>query len=90
MNIIDINYKKLRDSIGDYILANSEDLYACSNVHINIIRPIVLMSEETLKFLNENNNNNYIINNPKKNFSMLSDCYIAIANWLPFGEVELK
>ena len=86
MNIIDINYKKLRDSIGDYILANSEDLYACSNVHINITKPIVLMSEETLKFLDKN----YIINNPKKNFSMIFDCYIAIANWLPFGEVELK
>ena len=88
MNIIDINYKKLRDSVNDYILANSEDMFSQNlDVHINIIRPIILMNEETLKFLNEKN---YIINNSKKNFSMIFDCYIAIANWLPFGEVELK
>ena len=94
MNIIDINYEKLRRSISDYILMNNNELYCCcSDSYIlphELIRPIVLMNNETLEFLKQKNEP-YIQNGNKTKFvPMIFDCYIAIAEWLSFGEVKLK
>lgn len=90
MNIIDIDYEKLRKNICEYIMSNNT-IYACPYEHITYDKPIILMNEKTLKLLREKEKNNYYINNFKdETVSMIFDCYIAIANWLSFGEVELK
>lgn len=87
MNIIDINYEKLGKSIDEYIISNNE-LFACPYVHITYDKPIILMSNDTFNFLKEKG---YYIRE-EKNYPILTihDCYIAIANWLSFGEVLLK
>ena len=87
MNIIDINYEKMRKSIDEYIISNN-DLFMCPYVHITYDKPIILMSNDTFDFLKERG---YYIRE-EKNCSILTihDCYIVIANWLSFGEVLLK
>ncbi len=91
MDIIDINYEKLRCNINKYILDNNENIFMCPDEHITYDRPIILMNEKTFKFLYEKNTN-YINNCKRKTetFPMIFGCHIAFANWLPFGEVELK
>ena len=86
MNIIDINYEKLKEEIIKYTrlpVLNSES-------YIEYKEPIILMNNETLKLLNQKNEH-YIQNkNIIKSVPMIFGCYIAIAEWLPFGEVELR
>lgn len=88
MNIIDINYKKLRERIADYILMNNSELYSCIDLYVPYDKPIILMNNETLKLLNERNKK--YIKDTNKLIPTIEGCYIAIANWLPFGEVQLK
>ena len=86
MNIIDINYEKLEEEIIKYTRLQALN----SKSYIEYKEPIILMNNETLKFLNQKNE--YYIQNESKTKSvpMVFGCYIAIAEWLPFGEVELK
>ena len=85
MNIIDINFEKLKTSINEYIMSNNT-IYTCPYEHIEYDKPIVLMNNDTLNFLKEKNK--YYIK--EKTSDLIFGCYIAIANWLPFGEVKLK
>ena len=86
MNIIEINYNELQRAINNYTLNNSEILTLDPDTHITYNYPIILMNSETLKFLHK------CIKNTKENrsFSMIFGCYIAIADWLETGKVELK
>ena len=82
MNIIDINYEKLKEEIIRYGRLQALNKYE--------EEPIILMNNETLKFLNQKREQ-YMQNESKtKSVPMVFGCYIAIAEWLPFGEVELK
>ena len=85
-NIIEINYDELKKAINNYICNNSEMLTLCPDTHITYNYPIILMNSETLNFLDK------CIKNTKENksFSMIFGCYIAIADWLETGKVELK
>lgn len=85
MNIIDINYEKLRKNVNEYIMSNNT-IYTCQYEHIEYDKPIILMNNDTLNFL-KGKNKDYI---KEKTNDLIFGCYIAIANWLPFGEVELK
>ena len=87
MNIINIDYEKLRKNINEYIMSNNT-IYACPYEHIVYDKPIVLMNNDTLNLLKEKNK--YYIKEVKEENNLIFDCHIAIANWLPFGEVELK
>ena len=82
MNIIDINYEKLEKEIIEYTRLQT--------LYMQYKKPIILMNNETLKFLNQKNEH-YIQNeNKTKSVPTIFGYYIAIAEWLPFGEVELK
>ena len=89
-NTIKINYDELKKAINNYICNNSESLTLCPDTRITYNYPIILMNSETLNFLDK------CIKNTKKNTkenrssSMIFGCYIAIADWLETGEVELK
>ena len=89
MNIININYEKLSRSVNEYIMSNNT-LYACPDGYIKYEynKPIILMNNDTLNFLKEKNK--YYIKEKTNKDNLIFDCHIAIANWLPFGEVELK
>ena len=88
MNIIKFDYNKLSKSIDEYILNNNSDIYSCPHIHIDFDKPIILMNSETLKFI-ERETQTYICTKKEK-IPMINGCYIAIAKWLPLGEVELK
>ena len=88
MNIIEINFQKLRKSINEYILYNNHEICLCVDTIIRYNKPIILMNSKTLNFFNQKNKQ-YIINK-NKTIPTIFGCYIAIAEWLPFGEVELK
>lgn len=90
MNIIDINYEKLKKEIDEYILSHNDGIYLCPESRIIYEKPIILMNNKTFKFLNQKNEY-YIQNENKTKFvPMIFGCYIAIAEWLSFGEVKLK
>ncbi len=91
MNIIDINLEKLRKHINDYILYNNHDIFLSADTIVKYDKPIILMNNDMLNFL-KTKNKYYITNENEniKNIPTIFGCYIAIANWLPFGEVELK
>ena len=86
MNVIKINMNKIKRMIDEYILNNG--LYISVNEKLNIEYPIILMNEQTLYQIKKENA--LLLNNYKNSFKMLFGCHIAIADWLPFGEVELK
>ena len=89
MNIIKFDYNKFCKGINEYILTNNNsDIYLCPYTHIDFDKPIILMNSETLKFI-EKETQTYIYTKKEK-IPMINGCYIAIAEWLPFGEVELK
>lgn len=83
MNIIDIDYEKLREEIIKYtrLQTLNPELYIKYNKE-----PIILMNNETLKFLNQKN----VHEKKCKSIPMVFGYHIAIAEWLSFGEVELK
>lgn len=90
MNIININYEKLKKEINEYMILHNDEIILCPESPIICEKPIILMNNETLKFL-EQKNEYYIQNKSKsKSIPMLFGCYIAIAEWLSFGEVKLK
>ena len=91
MNIININLEKIREHINQYILYNNPDIHLSIDTIVTYDRPIILMNNDTLNLLKKENRH-YIIdnNNNNNNVPMIFGCYIAIANWLPLGEVELK
>lgn len=90
MNIININYEKLEKEINEYMILHNDEIILCSKSPIICEKPIVLMNNETLKFLRQENEY-YIQNeNKTKSIPMIFGCCIAIAEWLSFGEVKLK
>ena len=90
MNIIKFDYNKLYKSIDEYIINNNSDMYLCPYAHINFDKPIILMNSETLKFIEKETQIYTYIYAKKEKIPMINGCYIAIAEWLPLGEVELK
>ncbi len=94
MNIININYEKLKKEINEYMILHNDEIILCPESPIICKKPIILMNNETLKFLEQKleQKNEYCIQNKSKTKSvpMIFGCYIAIAEWLSFGEVKLK
>lgn len=93
MNIITIDVDKLTKMINEYIL-NSRTSYMSVSEKFEIERPIILMNEETLNKIKEPLNVlstiPYSTVSYSKTNKMFQGCHIAIADWLPFGEVLLK
>lgn len=48
--------------------------------------PVLLMNSDTLKFLNKK----YFLSEKENVISKFFGCNIAIANWLSFGEVDIR
>ena len=92
MNVININVEKIREHINEYILYNNPNIHLSIDTIVTYDKPIILMNNDTLNLL-KRENKYYIINDNINNNNvvpMIFGCYIAIANWLPLGEVELK
>ena len=87
MNVIKIDMNKIRKMIDEYILNNGLSISVNEKLYIEY--PIILMNEQTLYQIKKENAL-FLLNNYKNSFKMLFGCHIAIADWLPFGEVELK
>jgi len=87
MNIIEVNFEKLKKYIDEYILYNNDGICLSVGTVIAYDKPIILMNNDTLNFL-KTKNKYFTTNNT--NVPMVFGCYIAVAEWLPFGEVELK
>ena len=56
---------------------------------LDINRPIILMNKETLNQIKAQTIQHFDLIE-KLSYPMFNGCYIAIADWLPFGEVQLK
>ena len=70
-----------------------KNLFISTYEHLIFNKLIILINKKYFKFLYEKNTN--YINNCKREretetFPTIYGCHIAFANWLPFGEVELK
>ena len=76
MNIISIELEKVLAEIECYKKLNQNS------------EPIILMSNETKEFII--NNSQFYYSTNKKTYHTLYGHKIAIANWLPFGEVQLR
>lgn len=86
MNVIKIDMNKIKQMIDEYIL--NDGLSMSISEKLDIKYPIILMNEQTLYQIKKENT--LFLNNYKNSFKILFGCHIAIADWLPFGEVELK
>lgn len=89
MNVIKIDIEKIKQSIDEYIIHNTEWMLQI-DTKINYAYPIVFMNEDTLHLLQKESRSLYqttinLERCPKKLFN----CHVAIADWLPFGEVKL-
>ena len=84
MNFIEFNEKKLRESISSYC-ENSNHLIFRENCIVEGM-PVLLMNSDTLKFLNKK----YFLSEKENVISKFFGCNIAIANWLSFGEVDIR
>lgn len=79
MNIINIELEKILEEAFIYKANNKNQ------------DPIILISKETLHFIELQTKKNFYHNDIKEDtFPMIYGFYVAIANWLPFGEVELR
>ena len=87
MNIIKLEINKIQKMVNDYIYHNTDWMFETGTIiHYNY--PIILMNEDTLSQIEKQLLQCRIMINeksPKKLFG----CHIAIADWLPFGEVQL-
>ena len=83
MNIISINFSKLRNEIDAFILNRNADVALSQEACLHYNMPIVLMNEETYRLMQDKI---VVSSDDDKIFG----CRIAIARWLPFGEVRLK
>ena len=82
MNIINIDYEKLKEEIMEYnirLQTLNPEFYIKYNKE-----PIILMNNETLKFLNQKN----VYEKKCKSVPMVFGYHIAIAEWLPFGRLN--
>ena len=78
IKIIKFDNKKILESIECYIALFNK-------------KPILLMSQETSNFLK----NEFAMFSPPlekqiKNIEYFYGCHIAIADWIPFGEIEIR
>ncbi len=86
MNILNIDHKKIKTAIDAYIIENNPNLFLSTSQYLRIDnKPILLMNQETLNFLIKKSIMPISPNSPK-----IFETNIAIANWLSFGEVEIK
>ena len=79
MNVISVNFNKLREEIDTFILNKNTGITLSPEMYIHYNMPVVLMNEET-----------YHIMQDKIVDDKIFGCHIAIARWLSFGEVRLK
>lgn len=85
MNIIKIDMDKIQIAIQEYMTQQN-----------NIIKeypPIILMNKKTLSQIQEEYQSffkKYCKNYNLKSSKTIFGCHIAIADWLPFGEVQLR
>ena len=89
MNFIDFkfNEKKLQENILSYCENNNQynPLIFRENCTVEGM-PVLLMNSDTLNFLSKKS-----FSSEKENIiTKFFGCNIAIANWLPFGEVDIK
>lgn len=83
MNIISVNFSKLRNEIDTFILNRNADVTLSPEACIHYNMPVVLMNEETYRLMQDKI---VVSSDDDKIFG----CRIAIARWLPFGEVRLR
>ena len=79
MNVISVNFNKLREEIDAFTLNENAGLHLSPEMCIHYNTPVVLMNEET-----------YHIMQDKIVDDKIFGCHIAIARWLSFGEVRLR
>lgn len=89
MNIIKIDLEKLNKMVDEYILSNNSSISMSIYTELDINRPIILMNKETLNQIKAKTIQHFD-SIEKSSYPMFNGCYIAIADWLPFGEVQLK
>lgn len=88
MNVIKIDIDKIKKAIDEYIYQNTHWLLQTDTI-INYEYPIVFMNEETVSWI-EKELSSFLKENLKRSPRKIFGCHIAIADWLPFGEVQLK
>ena len=84
MNIIKIDMDKIEIAIQEYMMQQN---------HIMKKRPIVLMNKNTLSQIQEECQSffkKYCKNDCLESSKTIFGCHIAIADWLSFGEVQLR
>lgn len=86
MNVIKIDMIKIKQAIQEYIYFHTEWMQV--DTIINYERPIVFMNEDT--FLQIKKEQSFLQDCCLKPQKKIFGCHIAIADWLPFGEVQLK
>ena len=78
MNIIIINLNDLRNEISLYQTSNQKD-------------PIILMNKDTYNFLKDKDTLDLIfMPNEEEEIALIYNCRLAIAPWMPFGEVLIR
>ena len=78
MKILQIDFNKMREEVSHY-----------KNWHENN-NPIILINNDTIEYIKNLASNILNINSSDINTVEWCGCKVAIANWLPFGEVELR
>lgn len=83
MNIISMNYDKILKEIAAY-----------NGNNYNLKKPVILMNDDTLKLVeNEIKSRTYTYlfeEGKSKSYPTFYGAYVASANWLPLGEVEIR
>jgi len=88
MNVIKIDMDKIKKAIDEYVYQNTDLMFQINTI-INYEYPIILMNEDT--FLQIEKESSFLLKgNLKHSPRKIFGCHIAIADWLPFGEVKLK
>ena len=87
MNVIKIDMDKIKKAIDEYVYQNTDLMFQINTI-INYEYPIILMNEDT--FLQIKKESSFLLKDLKYSPRKIFGCHIAIADWLPFGEVQLK
>ena len=89
MNVIKIDMIKIKQAIREYIYYHTNWIMQ-TNTTINFEYPIVFMNEDTFSQIQKEQS--FLIKEKcySKPQKKIFGCHIAIADWLPFGEIQLK
>ncbi len=87
MNIINIDLRTMQTKIEEYIKNNEQIMIKKGSISTKYPTPVLLMSQDTFKLIK---NYNSLLLIEKESFTSIYGCYICIANWLPFGKVDIR